>query len=347
VKRVISASFILYICVFVFVAVLSCGDETGVVPPAPGGTLWVIDQPNTRVNIYDYDGELIYTVGSFPFFMKPNCVDVDGRDGSAWVLDYYVNKLRKFDSFGNLVYETPAEQEPLVRRGTSIAVAQETGACWVADRAHDRVLKFGEKGKLLATVTGFRSPRSVSLVPGTGDCWVADELANRVVKLPAAVSGSVKVGNVRLASCGGFDVPWGVAADADGGVWVLDKGAGVVAKVNADGGRAAEVTGFDWPYDAASSATANTVFVVDYGKGSLVAFSRGVSGTQGMDKVAKLKVTGLPSPTDVELDEEGGYVFVAASDAVRRYTTTGQLLYTYGDMQLPVAVAADPGRGSF
>ena len=345
--RAIRAYLGLFLPVFICVVVSGCGDDEDPITSEAGGRLWVIDQPNSEVKIFDYDGELICTVGSFPFFMKPNCVDVDGRDGSAWVLDYYANKLRKFDSYGNPVYETPAEQEPLIRRGTSIAVDQVTGACWVADRSHDRVLKLGEKGKLLATVTGFRSPRAVSLVPEVGDCWVADELNDRVVKLPAAVAGTVEAGKVRLATCDGFDIPWGVAADADGGVWVIDKGAGSVVKVTADGGRAAEVTGFDWPYDVASSVSANTVYVVDYGQGSLVAFSREVKGTQARDKVAKLTVTGLPAPTDVELDEEGGFVFVAAEDVVRRYTTSGELVKKYGEMQLPVMAAADPGRGSY
>jgi DNA-binding beta-propeller fold protein YncE len=328
---------------------LFCEEEEEPVPPAAGGVLWVVDQPNSAVKILDYDGTVIYTVGVFPFFKKPNCVDVDGRDGSAWVLDYYVNKLRKFDSYGNLVYETPGFEagEPLILRGTSIAVDQETGACWVADRSHDRVLKVGEKGKVLATVTGFRAPRAVSVVPGVGDCWVADELNDRVLKLPADVAGKVEADKVKLAVTAGLGIPYGVAADATGGAWVIDREVRSVVKLTADGGRAAEITGFDWPYDVACSSGADTVFVVDYSKGSLIAFSRGVSGTRAMGKVAKLAVEGLPSPTDVELDEEGGYVFVSASDAVRRYTASGQLLDTYGDLELPVTVAADPGRGTF
>ena len=199
----------LFVVVLVCVVALGCGDDEDSTTPAAGGALWVIDQPNSAVKIFDYDGTLVYTVGSFPFFKKPNCVDVDERDGSAWVLDYYENKLRKFDSYGNLVYETPAPrgEEPLIRRGTSIAVDQDNGACWVADRSHDRVLKLGEKGEVLATVTGFRAPRAVSLVPGVGDCWVADELNDRVVKLPAAVAGNVEAGKVKIAACGGFGIP--------------------------------------------------------------------------------------------------------------------------------------------
>jgi DNA-binding beta-propeller fold protein YncE len=262
------------------------------------------------------------------------------------VLDYYVNKLRKFNSSGNLIYETPPTggEEPLILRGTSIAVDQGTGACWVADRSHNRVLKFGANGKLLATVTGFRSPRAVSLVPGVGDCWVTDELNDRVVKLPAAVGGTVGVGKAKLAACGGFDIPSGAAADADGGVWVIDGGTRSLAKVTAAGARAGEVTGFDQPYDVAVSVAADAVYVVDYGRGSLLAFPRGMTGTQRWDKAAKLAVEGLPAPTDVELDEEGGYVFVSGSDAVRRFTAAGELTHTYSGFRLPVMAAADPGK---
>lgn len=319
-----------------------CGEDEGPAPVPGGGRLWVIDQPGNAVQVYDYGGEQLFTVGQGYFFFKPNCIEVDRRDGSAWVLDYYVNKLRKFDRDGNLVYETPAEGEPLIRRGTSIAVDQRTGACWVADRSHSRVLKLGENGDVLATVTGFRSPRSVSLVPGTGDCWVTDELQDRVVKLRADVTGSVGVAAAKVAECGDFEMPWAVAADPGGGAWVLDKEKGNVVKINGGGERKAAVTGFGYPYAAAASGAADCVFVVDYQKGRLTAFPREVSGVLRVDEAAKLTLTDLPFPTDVELDEEGGYVFVAASDVVRRYTTEGDLLGEYTGMALPVAAAADP-----
>lgn len=323
-----------------------CGDEEEPAPAPSGGRFWVIDQPNNEVYIYDYAGKRLSTVGQFPFFMKPNCVDVDRRDGSAWVLDYYVNKLRKFGSDGSLLFETPAPggKEPLIRRGTSLAVDQKSGACWVADRSHSRVLKLGENGKVLATVTGFSSPRAVSLVPETGDCWVADELQRRVVKLRGGAAGTVAVGAVTLAACGGFDVPWSVVADPAGGVWVLDKGAQAVVKVDAAAARVTEITGFSFPYAAAVSSAADAVFVVDYDRGFLAAFSRGLVGARPVDEAAKLKLTGMPYPTDVDLDEEGGYVFVASSDAVRRFTTTGELSHTYDVFTLPIAVAVDPGR---
>lgn len=339
-----AVTFVIVVAGVLFLTLVpSCSDEEEPTPSSSGGRLWVIDQPSSFVQVYDYGGEQLFTVGYFPFFMKPNCVEVDRRDGSAWVLDYYVNKLRKFDDGGNLIFETAAGGgEPLIRRATSIAVDQTTGACWVADRSHSRVLKLGAAGKVLATVTGFRSPRSVSLVRSTGDCWVADELQKRVVKLRADASGTVSVGGVKLAECGGFDVPWSVAADPGGGAWVLDKGAGAVVKVNAAGERVAEVTGFSFPYRAVASRAANCVFVVDYEKGWLAAFSLELVGVSRVDEAAKLFLTGLPYPTDIELDESGGYVFVAASDGVRRYSIAGELLYKYPELTLPVAAAADP-----
>ncbi len=335
---------IFLIAIFMFALAAGCGDEEA--GPAAGGRVWVIDQRKSVVNVYDYDGGLIFSVGYFPFFMKPNCVDVDRRDGSAWVLDYYANKLRKFNSDGEVLFETSEGEgkEPLVRRGTSIAVDQETGACWVADRSHFRVLKIGEKGSVLATVTGFRSPRAVTVVPATGDCWVADELGRRVLKLPGKVAGAVKADAVALATCGGFETPWYVAADASGGVWVLDRDAGAVVRVSAAGARGAEVTGFGFPYAAVAARGADSVFVVDYEQGLLVAFRRKLTGKWSVGEVAELTLKGFSYPTDVELDEDGDYVFVSSSGALRRYSTAGQLLYEYTGMDSPVAAAADPGR---
>jgi len=337
---------IIFITIFIFTLAASCGDDEEPTKPAAGGRLWVIDQRKSVVNVYDYDGGLIFSVGYFPFFMRPNCVDVDRRDGSAWVLDYYANKLRKFNSDGEVLFETPGGEgrEPLIKRGTSIAVDQETGACWVADRSHFRVLKVGEKGSVLATVTGFRSPRAVTLVPATGDCWVADELGQRVVRLPGKVAGAVKADAVALAACEGFETPWYVAADASGGVWVLDKDAGAVVKVSAAGARDAEVTGFGFPYAAVASRRADSVFVADYEQGLLVSFRRRLTGRWSVDEVVELTLKGFSYPTDVELDEDGDYLFVSSSDALRRYSTAGRLLYEYEGTGSPVAAAADPGR---
>ncbi len=322
---------------------MACEDGGGSAP-ANGGRVWVIDQPALKVAVYTYGGERLFDFGEIEYFFKPNCIAVDRRDGSAWVLDYYVNKLRKYDAEGNLVYETPGFEggEPLILRGTSLAVDQETGACWLADRSHNRVLKFNAAGGVAAKVTGFNSPRSVSLVPASGECWVADELNDRVVKLPADVAGEVNADDVALASCAGFDVPFAVAADPAGGVWVLDKGAGAVVKVTAAGKKVATVTGFDFPYDAVVSRGADAVFVVDENKGIMAVIARDVDGEQPLSAAAKFTLTGFTMPTDVELDEDGGFVFVADGDALRRYTTAGTLVVTYEGLTTPVMASADP-----
>ena len=67
--------------IFVIGLAANCGDEEEPTPPLSGGRFWVIDQPNNEVYVYDYGGQRLLTVGQFPFFMKPNCVDVDRRDG--------------------------------------------------------------------------------------------------------------------------------------------------------------------------------------------------------------------------------------------------------------------------
>jgi streptogramin lyase len=173
-----------------------------------------------------------------------------------------------------------------------------------------------------------------------------DELTDRAVKIPEAVSGEVTVDAVALASNSSFDSPWSVTADPDGGAWVLDKGTGSVVKVRPDGGRGAELTGFNYPFDAAVSATTNNLYVVDYDAGLLASFDKSLQGSQSWDVAADFTVKGLLAATDVEIDETGGFVFVASDGRVGRYDTAGVLLSECVGIQTPVAVAADPGRST-
>jgi DNA-binding beta-propeller fold protein YncE len=329
---------------------LGCSEESdddAGAPPAVGGTLWVVDQGSQRVLMYDYTGELRWTIsGPLGYFFKPNAVGVDRRDGSAWVLDYYVNKLRKYDKNGNRIYESPAPEgeEPLIRRATGLAVDQRDGACWVADRSHNRVLKLTSGGDVVVTVTGFNSPRAVALDAGDGSCWVADELNNRFVKIPAEPGAEVEAEAVALLTVGGFDTPWVVATDDDGGAWVADKGAGTVVKIDAGGGRTATITGFVFPADVALALEEGLVYVVDENAGDVVVFGSEITGNKSADAAAKLKLEGFSMPTDAEVDETGKYVFISDADYVKRYSMEGELLTTYEGAGLPVMAGADPGR---
>jgi DNA-binding beta-propeller fold protein YncE len=272
-------------------------------------------------------------------------VAVDRRDGSAWVLDYYANCIRKYDASWNFVFETAnGEGEPLIRRATSIACDQRNGVLWVADRSHNRVLKLGAGGALKATVNGFNQPRTVSVDPVSGACWVADELNHRVMKLPAGVSGTANAGAVALVEVVGFDQPRAAIADA-GGAWVLDEGTSKVIKVGADGGKTAFITGFDSPVDAVVLPSKGFVFVVDEDAGRVVRFPRAFSGTATIDEIATVKVTGFTKPTDVEADEEGGFIFVSDGDAVSRVTLNGQLKNKITEgLVLPGGAGVDPGQ---
>lgn len=324
-------------------------DDGGETPtPAPGGVVWVADKGGQKIEIFDYDGTHRWTLsGQTGFWWQPFAVAIDRRDGSAWILDYYANCVRKYDGDWNLVYESPHDsgQEPLIRRATSIACDSRNGSLWIADRSHNRVLKLGSGGALKATVNGFSFPRNVSVDSGGGACWVADELNKRAIKLPANANGMASASEIALVEVRGFDQPWAAIADPNGGAWILDKGKGEVVVVDGSGAKKATITGLRFPVDAAILPSAGSVFVVDEDADCVYRFPRALTGTGTAEALATLTLRGFSTPTDIDADEDGGFIFVSDGDAVYRYTLAGERenKITEG-LALPGAAGADPKR---
>ncbi len=97
--------------------VFACGpDNTGEPPPQADVYVWVADQPDKEVLIFDASGTLLATVGGFGMFSKPNAIDVYDKDGSFWVCDFYTNQIRKFTASGAPLFSTPGPDPGATRR---------------------------------------------------------------------------------------------------------------------------------------------------------------------------------------------------------------------------------------
>ena len=323
----------------------ACGPDTeGNGNPVTGSRIWVADQPDKEVVIYGADGNLIKVVGGRSMFSKPNSIGICRADGSAWVCDFYTNRIRKFDAGGNPVYATPGEQEGfLVLNPAALAVGQSSGECWVSDRGNNRVVRLAPGGAVLARVSGFKYPRGISVDPVAGNVWVADEGNDAVVKISGTASGNVGVNAVEVGRFTDLENPWAVAADGDGKGWACSRLQGRVVRLSANAAELASVGGFVAPVALAVDETAKAVYVADTEKGLLVALPRALTGTHNdYAAVATFVVSGLSHPEDVFADEETGRIYVAemGGGAVRIYDSQGNQVKIIPGFSGAAAVAA-------
>ncbi|MEE8640774.1 MAG: NHL repeat-containing protein [bacterium] len=341
----LSKKLILCAAVLTLAGVLAgCGPDTeGNGGPIAGTRIWIADQPDSEVVIYDDTGNLLKFVGGPGIFSKPNAIDVYAKDGAAWVCDFYTNRIRKFDAGGNPLYASPdPEVEALVLNAADLSVSQSSAECWISDRGNNRVLRLDADGNVLAKVSGFKYPRGISADPVAGDVWVADEGNDAVVKVAATATGNISVRAVEVGRFTGMENPWAVAADADGKGWASSRVEGRVVRLSVDAAELASVEGFDAPVALAVAETAKVVYVVDTGKGLLVALPRGVTGThKNYAAVATFVVSGLAHPEDVFVDEKTGRIYVAEMGGgnVKIYDRDGKLVNTISGFSGPAALA--------
>ncbi len=322
----------------------SCSPDTeGNGTPIAGTRIWIADQPDSEVVMYDETGNLLKLVGGQGVFSKPNAIDIYGQDGAAWVCDFYTNRIRKFDADGNPLYASPdPEVGALVLNAADLSVSQSSGECWISDRGNNRVLRLDADGNVLAKVSGFSYPRGISADPAAGDVWVADEGNDAVVKVASTAKGDISVRAVEVGRFTGMENPWAVAADADGKGWASSRVEGRVVRLSVNGAELASVEGFDAPVALAVDEEAKAVYVADTGKGRLVALPRSITGTyNNYAAVAIFVVSGLARPEDVFVDEKTGRIYVAEMGAgnVQIYDRDGNRVNTISAFSGPAALA--------
>jgi len=205
------------------------------------GHVYVAERGNNRVEKFSATGRLLGSLGTGTPGNAPGQLDtpfgvaVDGL-GNVYVGDTKNNRIQKFAPDGRVLAvwghagTGPGEFED--PRGLAI---DDAGNVYVADHANDRVQKLSPTGRFLAAWgrlgTGdvqFNLPRAVA-VNHAGDIYVADKLNNRIQELSpsgafirrwGANGGDGSAG----AGAGQFRLPYGVALDGAGDVFVADRG---------------------------------------------------------------------------------------------------------------------------
>ncbi len=250
---------------------------------------------------------------------------------------------------------------------TGIALDQD-GNIYVADTDNHSIQKFDKHGKFLERWGGdpdsedgtFYYPRGLA-TSSDGTVYVADSGNNRVQKFDSHgnfVHAWGKFGFAwRGAEAGKFDVPWGVATDSQGTLYVSDTSNARVQKFQPDGtplihwGRDGSFDGaFFYPRGLAVDFVGN-VFVADEGNHRIQKFDNRGNFLAKWGKEGNAPGQ-LKSPWGVSCDALGNlYVVDSANHRVQKFDSHGTYLCSWGNrgltegqLNFPSGIAVD-GEG--
>ena len=210
------------------------------------GNVYVSDHNGFSVSKFDSEGNYVATYGTpgVPYitdahhFNSPWGVTLDG-DGNLYVSESLGARVLKFDSSGSLLWSVGepgvagSDNAHLGREwfGRNLAVDAQ-GRVFVPDASNQRIQVFSSDGDYLTTIGGrwgsgeyeFKDPTSVAVNPLNGDVLVVDQGNSRIqvfssdliYKATIGVTGEPGSDNAH------FDLPWDVAVDRRGNVYVAD-----------------------------------------------------------------------------------------------------------------------------
>lgn len=160
----------------------------------PEGLLYVADSQNHRIAVFDAEGDLVNSLGSFGSaadgsLNEPWGVAVAG-DGSVYVADTWNHRVVVFDAEGNFVRtwgrEGALENDTLAFWGPRAVAVDAEGRVYVADTGNKRVMVYTGEGEFLRQIGGggvldgqLEEPVGLAFGPG-GDLYVADTWNQRV-----------------------------------------------------------------------------------------------------------------------------------------------------------------------
>jgi streptogramin lyase len=194
------------------------------------GNIYIADQWNHRVQIYDKDGNYLHTVGSGPGagptqLNSPAGVTVTGN-GDIYVADYTNHRIQIFYNNGTHkatlgVTGVHGSDNGHFWRPSDVAV-DAWGNIYVADTWNNRVQKFDHNRGYLMTIANFWGASGVS-TDSAGNVYVADTWNNRVQVYNGAGNYLATIGGSFGGGANQLRYPARVAVDASGNVYIADK----------------------------------------------------------------------------------------------------------------------------
>jgi sugar lactone lactonase YvrE len=237
---------------------------------APNGDIYVADTWNHRIQKFNANGTFLTKWGYFVDnkgvrdaepggFWGPRDVVV-GPDGNVYVTDTGNKRVQVFDPNGQFLRAIGGEGSGPGQFREPVGLALDSaGNLYVADTWNQRIQRLDPTGRQVAQypIPGWNSQTMTNTpylsVNRAGQIYATVQEERRVVRIEA--DGRVQPApEVQSYS---FQMPIGVLATADGGLWVSDGPGGVVVQVTpraAPGGEPAAGAGNAAPQPAAPDA---------------------------------------------------------------------------------------------
>jgi tripartite motif-containing protein 71 len=213
------------------------------------GTVWVADRDNNRIQKFTWDGKVqpfapfkrTHLTSARGHFNLPYGVAANGL-GELYVADTQNHRIQWFTPEGKLIKTWGSKGKAPGQFDTPRGLAVDVfGNVWVADHTNQRVQKFSYDGKLLGVFGAnggdgtpgsgpgqFFEPRGMAS-DADGNIYIA-EMVNHRVQVLTNDGGFVRMwgkggtgGYDQFGSAyGEFKLPYQVAIDGKGQVWVTD-----------------------------------------------------------------------------------------------------------------------------
>jgi sugar lactone lactonase YvrE len=169
-------------------------DVTGPVRPVSlaadrGGALYVADGDHDRVLVFDVEGKLQRTVGSFgdrPGAFHGLAAVAVGRRGELITAEREGGRVQRLEPGGRATLAWRGDW-PTTRGRLAIAV-DDSGRVAVADEAARRVWVYAADGRLLAARADLDGPAALAFAR-PGELWVAESRGGRVRRLDLVAAG--------------------------------------------------------------------------------------------------------------------------------------------------------------
>jgi len=251
-------------------------------------------------------------------------------DGTA------ISPLSPSNSGGSITggYSIPANFAPVP---TPYGVVTDpTGTIYAIDNGDAVLYKITSAGATTKynTATTY-TPVGIAIDNNNGFIYITDSARSRVYPI---ITSTGKYTGTAISS-GNINAPCGVAVDASGNIYVVNRGNNKVTKTVKGAASASVIlSGFNNPYGIAIDGSGN-IFVSEYGSNSIIKIVNGTTGGTTKSTFA----TGFNKPSHLSFDASGNlYVADNGTNTIKEVTPAGVVsTFLSSGMNLPLQVAFD------